>query len=63
MFSITDLPSVLDQEVDPRLRSAGVWIEQAIGGEPSDYGLAIDAAIRVLITARGWLTVSKAMES
>ena len=59
-MNISDVPDVLDTEVDPRLHAAIKAIQMALD-EPVRYESALDAALDLLITAKGWLVVSKAM--
>ena len=59
-MNLSDVPDVLTIEVDPRLKAAIKMLSFALD-ESVRYESAIDAALDLLITAKGWLVVSKAM--
>ena len=61
MINLSDLPAVLDREVDPRI-SAAVRLLEAAMTESIKYEDAFDGALALLIAARGWFSVSKVME-
>ena len=60
-MNLSDVPEVLDAEVDPRLEAVIKTLGYALV-ESLDYEDAIDSALDLLIIAKGWLIVSKAME-